>query len=498
MIGRNFIASFASKIWIGLLNLALVPIYLAYMGVEAYGLVGFYVTLQSLVVLLDLGLTATINREMARYSALGGQEQNMRDLARTLEIVYWAIAIVIGVAVVSSASYLASSWLKANALDTRTIHAAIVVIGLTLAAEWPMSFYAGGLLGLERHALYGGVRAAYWSLRGAGAVLVVILVPNPIVPFFVWQLSTSLLAVLTLGVLLQRSLPKAGRRARFRLSSLQSVWRFAASMSLVSMAALAFNQIDKIIVSRAVSLESFAYYSLAWQIVGALYLLYTPVYTTYFPVFTRLATLENPRALRGAYHDACQYMSVLVLPLSVMLAVFPYPVIRLWTQNPTVAAQTAPIVSVVLIGATANVLAYMPNSMQQASGRPQLALWPMLPLLVVMAPFLVVATLRFGIYGAALTWSVTSLVQMVATVWLTHRCVLPGVHRIWMLHDVGRPLLVAILVAAFTKVVVAAVPNPVMAIVAIAGALCLAYAGAAFAAPSARARLTRLLRAATA
>jgi O-antigen/teichoic acid export membrane protein len=69
------------------------------MGVEAYGLVGFFATLQSLLVLFDLGMSTTVTRELARYSSLLGREQEIRDLTRTLEMIYWSIGGFIAIIV---------------------------------------------------------------------------------------------------------------------------------------------------------------------------------------------------------------------------------------------------------------------------------------------------------------------------------------------------------------------------------------------------------------
>ena len=59
---RNLLASFAARVWVAAISLAFVPIYLHAMGVEAYGLVGLYVALQSLLTLLELGLGTALNR----------------------------------------------------------------------------------------------------------------------------------------------------------------------------------------------------------------------------------------------------------------------------------------------------------------------------------------------------------------------------------------------------------------------------------------------------
>jgi hypothetical protein len=57
---RNYLAGLSNSIWSALVTLAVVPFYLKYLGIEAYGLVGFLVFTQGIVQLLDVGLGPTI------------------------------------------------------------------------------------------------------------------------------------------------------------------------------------------------------------------------------------------------------------------------------------------------------------------------------------------------------------------------------------------------------------------------------------------------------
>jgi O-antigen/teichoic acid export membrane protein len=70
------------------MQLLIVPLYIRFMGMEAYGLIGFYAMLQGTLQILDLGLSPTMTRELARYSSQSGKEHEMRDFVRTLEIGY--------------------------------------------------------------------------------------------------------------------------------------------------------------------------------------------------------------------------------------------------------------------------------------------------------------------------------------------------------------------------------------------------------------------------
>jgi hypothetical protein len=45
---RNIFANYASQIYVALIGIVIVPLYVRYMGAEAYGLVGFNAMLQAL------------------------------------------------------------------------------------------------------------------------------------------------------------------------------------------------------------------------------------------------------------------------------------------------------------------------------------------------------------------------------------------------------------------------------------------------------------------
>ncbi|WP_231702324.1 hypothetical protein [Halopseudomonas litoralis] len=72
------------------------PLYIKYMGAEAYGLVGFFTMLQALFSLLDIGLTPTISRETARYLGGATSALNYRKLFRALSFIFIVTALLGG------------------------------------------------------------------------------------------------------------------------------------------------------------------------------------------------------------------------------------------------------------------------------------------------------------------------------------------------------------------------------------------------------------------
>jgi O-antigen/teichoic acid export membrane protein len=214
-IKLNIIANYAGSIWTALMGLAFVPLYIKFMGIESYGLVGFFGTLISLFSVLDLGLGTTINREMARRHGIVGQEQSTRDLLRTVEVIYWLVAIVIGATVVCLSYPIAKYWITPDKLSMDDVQQAVMIMGLVTVMRWPFGMYQGGLMGLQKQVLVNSLNAISGTFRGLGAVLVLWLIAPTIQAFFLFQIVVSACETFTSAYFLWQALPQTGGQTRF-------------------------------------------------------------------------------------------------------------------------------------------------------------------------------------------------------------------------------------------------------------------------------------------
>ena len=67
---RNIVANLVGGIWITALTLAITPLQVRLLGIEAYGLIGFIATLQIVFTMFDFGLSSTVTREIASATQL--------------------------------------------------------------------------------------------------------------------------------------------------------------------------------------------------------------------------------------------------------------------------------------------------------------------------------------------------------------------------------------------------------------------------------------------
>jgi len=440
----NLFANFAGSGVAAVLQLAFIPFYIKFLGIEAYGLIGFYIMLQAVVQILDLGLGQTMNREMARYSVQPDKTREARDFTRTLEIGYWILGILAGAAIAAAAPLIATRWVNIGTLPLSTAVRSLILMGGLASFQLPLIFYQGGLMGLQRQVLLNTVKITMAVAGSGGSVLILWLVSPTITAFLGWQLVVAVLQAVALGWSLWRSLPVAGHRPSFSPTLLRNVWRFAAGMSGITISTIILTQLDKIILSRLLPLKSFGYYTLATAVGSGLYVIIAPVFNATFPRLSAMVAARDENGVRDLYHLGSQLMAVLILPVASVVAFFSHDVLAVWTGNAETARNTAPIVSILIAGTAVNGLMSLPYALQLAHGWTRLGLAITVCLIFTMVPLIYLASLRYGPVGAASVWALLNLIYLGVGVPLTHARILRGEARRWFLVDVALPLSVSV------------------------------------------------------
>ncbi len=456
----NTVANFLGRGWYAAMSVLFVPLYIQFLGMEAYGLVGFFASLQMLFAMFDFGLGATFNREMARYSELGDRTQDASDLARTLEVVYWIVGVILGFLIFILSDLIAKRWVKADRLDATSIRHAVILMGLVLMLQWPNNLYAGGLRGLQRQVLLNLINAGMATIRGVGAVLILWLISPSINAFFGWQVAVSLLQTSTTGLCLWCCMARTGQRPKVRLGMLRTVWSFAASISVLSLSILLLGQLDKIILSKSLSLTAFGYYSLASTVATALSIPIAPISEALFPKLSQLAARSDDVELGRLYHRGAQLAALALFPTMAIVVFFPREVLLLWTGNEVIAANAYALVALLSVGVVLNFdVMGMLDLVQMSYGWLKPALYSRLFALLVGGPVMVWMSLVHGAVGAAISWLILYCGYSLLTPHCVFRRLLHAEKWNWYLYDVGLPLAIAVGTAGIGRILVATPAN---------------------------------------
>ncbi|HYC49943.1 MAG TPA: hypothetical protein VEB19_02420, partial [Gemmatimonadaceae bacterium] len=222
--GRNVFWNLMGGIWMAALTVAATPILVSRLGLDGYGIVGLWLALQGMLQLLDVGMGATVVRSFAARSGTESGAEFRQDLLRTLEVIYWIVAIALAVILAALVSRAVGRWVGTRSPAPGDSGDAFVFMALALSIQFPSLLYMSGLAGLQRHGRMNLLQMLTNTVRLGGGAAVVIWKPE-LRWFFLVQLVAALLQTFAARRLMTRSLLESEPRIaapRFRIAMMRS------------------------------------------------------------------------------------------------------------------------------------------------------------------------------------------------------------------------------------------------------------------------------------
>lgn len=449
MVKRNLIANYLGQGWSAIMGIAFVPLYIKYLGVEAYGLIGLFAMIQAWMAILDSGMVSALGREMAKFSGGGLDGTSIRSLLRSIEIIIIALCCVVGLSLWGASGWIAQHWLQASQLSDASVQQAVSIIGAVVGLRLVENVYRSCLIGLQYQVAANVVIALMATLRGLGAVGVLVWISPSITNYFVWQGLVSVVASLLFAMVTYRVLPVTEKVVRFSVDGLRQIWKFAGGVSGITILALLLTQLDKLLLTHFLTLESFGIYAFTTTVASVLYMMAAPITQAYFPRFVELITQKNWSGLATSFHQSTQLISISVGSVSIMMVLFSTQLLTLWTSNGELAHAAGPLLPVVAIGTMFNAFMYIPVQMQMAHGWTSLVFWTNLIAVLILAPTIFLVVPKAGAMGAAWIWTLLNVGYIAISALLMFNRILKSERSHWYV----RGLLIPICVGAVAGVI---------------------------------------------
>jgi len=437
-IKRNILANYVGQFYVTLIGIIMVPMYVKYMGAEAYGLVGFYAMLQAWFMLLDMGLTPAMSRETARFQGGAIDALHLRRLLRSLEGVFIAVAVVGAVLLITGSSFIANNWLKVQRLPLDEVQNAVMLIAVITALRWMCGLYRGVITGLERLVWLNSMNIVMATGRFVLVIPLFIYVGTSPTLFFSYQLLVAIVELLALVAQAYLLLPKvsAGQRTSWEWGPLREVFKFSLSISVAVMLYLVGSQADKLLLSNLLTLTDYAYFTLAALLGGGVQILGAPISTALVPRMTKLNAEANEAGLIRVYRNATQLVCVMVIPAMLVLAFFAEQVLWVWTGNIEIVSKAKSILTPYALANGIQVLGALPLCIQLAKGDLKLHMVGSGLYTVLIIPAVIWGTLHFGASGAGYAFLGVNVLFFAFWVPKLHGRLVTGLHTQWLLHDV--------------------------------------------------------------
>ncbi len=432
-IGSNLAANTAFSLWSAASTLLAVPILVRYLGIESYALVGVYLSMQGLLSILDFGLAPATNRQIARNLANGCQRTNANLLA-TMAPLYWGVAAIIAILAIPAATLLANHWLKISN-ETTNVERSLAIIGFVIAARWPATLYQSALMGAQRIVMISGLGIAMITISTGGGLLTVAVINPSIELFFLWQLICALAftQVMRLNAWIVIG-NKSSAAKDFQL--IRNIWPFSAGMAGVSLTAILIQQLDKVLLSKWLTISDFANYMVAGALSAGLYIILTPVFNSIYPRFSTHIANHAITELRREYRLATRLLCCALFPVAMSGVFFAKEILSLWLGERALASQIAPVFVMLVIGTTMNGIMHLPYALQLAAGRSRLPFVINIFLISIYLPLVYALTSRYGLLGGSAASMIQGILYLFVGSHITHKLLMHGMSCKWLIKDV--------------------------------------------------------------
>lgn len=430
----DVLANLLGQGWAVLISLIFVPFFVRELGLERYAVIALLPVAVVLLQVLDLGLSTTANREMARAAATA--PGSARTTLFTLLVVHLGLGAVVCAVAILAAATVGPAWLaQPRDMAPAELARGVLLLALIASLAWPMTLLQNALMGLGLQARVNALVAVHATVANVGAALVIGYIGALLPVFLGWFAVCAALQTAAAVLLLWRSLPHASEPVRFDRATLWRVWRFSGAAAGIGITGALLTYADRLVASRLLTLEQFGYYGLATTIGRSLYLLIAPVFSAVFPRLSGLAAARDTALIATLYSSSSQLMAFAIAAPAAVIFWMSFEAAFAWLGDAQAAAQIAPLAAMLVLGSALNGAMNLPYALQLANGLAYIGLRLNLLLVAVALPSAWVLGSAYGAVGVASTWLVINAVYFVVGVPVTHRVTRIGRPLRWAFGD---------------------------------------------------------------
>jgi O-antigen/teichoic acid export membrane protein len=212
-------------------------------------------------------------------------------------------------------------------------------------------------------------------------------------------------------------------------------------------------QIDKVILSKLLTLADLGYYTLATTVSSSLLVVVSPVVQAIYPKFCELQARHEHQAFANNFHKSSQLISVIAGSFCITMIFFSQAFLEVWTQNYAIARIVSPLLIVLSFGILMNGLMWIPYQAQLAYKLTRIPILINVVSVIVLIPSIIYVVPKYGAIGAAWIWVALNLGYFFISGGLMFKHILVKEKWVWYKEDVFLPLVIATLVILSLKIV---------------------------------------------
>jgi O-antigen/teichoic acid export membrane protein len=324
---RNALSSMVSLIWLNLLSLFAIPVYIKLLGSTSWGTVAACSSLQLMFSLIDLGFSQIVPRWVAREA---NKPSMLHKYVRAFQRIYFSLAAAGFTALQLLAYPLATSWFQIEAEQAPQLELCIRLIAFQLFFQFLNSVYVGVWNGLQLQ-VSANIRTCFFGTLKHGLALASLTLAAPAPQHYAAAFALVALTECGASWWLTRRRGLLHREPDGELQ-VRPLLKEAMLLSVGIVLGLSVSQLDRVMLSKTVSVESFGIYVVVINLAMAFLALQTPLTRAFFPLLVQqVKETGNINAL--TFRRLILGNTIICICPALLVAVWAKPVIHLWISN---------------------------------------------------------------------------------------------------------------------------------------------------------------------
>lgn len=407
VIAKNTLLNVAGQLvpMIGVLLAA--PYVIRNLGEERSGILGVSLAIMQFSTLFDLGLGRAVRKRLAE--ALGrGERERISEIAYTTLAAQLAAGSLGAIVLAAITPLLVGSVLQIAPAMHAEARATFLVVAIAIPLTIVVDSLSGLLEAAQRFDLVNAVRVPF-ILSSALLPLLGVHLGWDLAAITGMQLVATIVFAAASGALCLHVHPELRARpllvnVRVTRAELRALLSFGGWIIVSNAIAPLLMYLDRLAIGVLISMTAVTAYTAPFEAVTRLSLVPASLAATLFPAFAALAGRARYDLLERYASRAVVYLLVFLGPIVLVIAVFSRTILERWI-GAELAEESSLALAILAVGVLVNALAYVPLSLVQARGRPDLSAAFHAIELPIHAVLVWAFVHWWGIPGAALAWT---------------------------------------------------------------------------------------------
>jgi O-antigen/teichoic acid export membrane protein len=218
-----------------------------------------------------------------------------------------------------------------------------------------------------------------------------------------------------------RDMPFLMNRVVINLRLLPMLFSFGAWMTVSNIISPIMSYLDRFLIGMLLSLTAVTYYATPMEVAGKMGIFPSAIVGVLFPAFSTALVADREHA-GMLFRRAVKFVTLALFPLTFLMVLFAKNGLSIWL-GANFASHSTLVLQILSVGAFTNSIASLPFAMVQGKGRADITG----KLHLLELPFYVatvwILTMRYGIEGTAIAWTVRTTCDCALLFWAVERYV---------------------------------------------------------------------------